>query len=97
MGNRRIVELNDASEVVREIPLPTRCGGMGFGAGGFYIISADDEWENLAFAKFDITASKPDLEPVAGIAFDGARSLAFDGSAWWTSDREVGQIVTFTA
>jgi hypothetical protein len=95
MGLRRIVTLNDAGAVVREFPLPTRIVGMGFGADGFSVISCDEEFENLKLARFDL-AGKNDLEPVAGIAFEGARALAWDGSAWWTSDREIGDIVSFT-
>ncbi len=40
MGLRRIVALDAAGAIVREIALPTRIGGMGFGPGGFYLISA---------------------------------------------------------
>jgi hypothetical protein len=97
MGLRRIVTLDDAGAIVREIALPTRIGGMGFGPGGFYVISADEEFENLALATFDVTSNDPKLAPIAGIAFDGARSIAYDGSGWWTSDREVSEIVSFTA
>jgi len=97
MGKRRIVALDDAFAITREIALPTRCGGMGFGPGGFYIISADEEFEVLTFARLDLNDERPALAPVAGIPFDGARSLAYDGSAWWTSDREAGEIVAFTA
>jgi hypothetical protein len=94
LGLQRILQLDDAGAAVREIALPTRMGGMGFGPDGFTIISADDEWENLKLARFDL-GGKHDLEPVANIPFDGARSLAWDGTAWWTSDREIGDIVSF--
>lgn len=97
MGLRRIVSLNDAGAIVREVALPTRIAGMGFGPDGFYIISGDEEWENLKLATFDVASSDPKLSPIASIPFDGARALAYDGSAWWTSDREVSEIVSFTA
>jgi sugar lactone lactonase YvrE len=95
MGLQRVAALDAHDKVTRTIALPTRCGGIGFGPGGFYIISADDEWENVKFAKLDITEDAPDLEPLASIEFD-ARALAYDGSAWWTSNREENEIVAFT-
>jgi len=95
MGNRRILALDASGSVLREIPLPTRFGGMGFGEGTFYIIAADDEFENLQLATLDLQLGKPDIVPVAAIPFD-ARSLAFDGNAWWTSHREASEIVSFT-
>lgn len=69
---------------------------MGFRAGTFYIISADEEFENLQLATLDVQASNPPLAPMATIPFD-ARSLAFDGHAWWTSHREASEIVSFLA
>ena len=96
MGLRRIVTLDGAGTIVREVALPTRIGGMGFGPGGFYVISTDEEFENLKLATFDVASNEPKLAPIADIPFDGARSIAYDGSAWWTSDREASEIVSFT-
>ncbi|MGH7728032.1 MAG: YncE family protein [Vulcanimicrobiaceae bacterium] len=96
MGFRRIVALDDHLSIVREIALPTRCVGMGFGPGAFYVISADEEFENLRLATLDLGVGHPDIAPRAAIPFD-ARSLAFSGSSWWTSHREAGEIVSFTA
>jgi outer membrane protein assembly factor BamB len=97
MGNRRILALDAQGGVARELALPTRFGGMGFGpSGGFYIITADEEWENLRFAKLDLRSGTMNPDPIARIP-DGWRSLAYDGSSWWTCDREAGEIVTFAA
>jgi sugar lactone lactonase YvrE len=94
MGNRRILALGPDGSILREIALPTRCGGMGFRASTFYIISADEEFEHLQLATLDLQVSNPALASVAAIPFD-ARSLAFDGNAWWTSHREASEIVSF--
>jgi outer membrane protein assembly factor BamB len=94
MGNRRILALDANGSILREIALPTRCGGIGVRAGTFYIISADEEFENLQLATLDVQVSNPALAPVAAIPFD-ARALAFDGDAWWTSHREASEIVSF--
>jgi len=94
MGNRRVLEIDADGSVRREIALPTRFGGMGFRGSTFYIISADEEFENLQLATLDLKLNDPALVPVASIPFD-ARSLAFDGNAWWTSHREASEIVSF--
>ena len=60
------------------------------------MLAADEEFENLEFARADLQQSVAATEPIASVPFDG-RALTFDGSMWWTSDREEGQIVAFTA
>lgn len=95
MGNRRILVLDGRYKVLREIPLPTRIGGMASYQGTFYVIAGDEELENLRFATLDIE-SPARVKEVARLSFD-ARSLAFDGSKWWTSHRDESEIVAFTA
>ena len=95
MGNRRVVALDEQGTIQREIALPARTAGLGFANGTFYLISGDDELENLHLATFDFQANTPDTVQLASIPFD-ARCLAFDGSAWWTSHREASEIVSFT-
>jgi hypothetical protein len=36
------------------------------------------------------------VDPIASVPFDG-RALTFDDATWWTSNREEGEIVAFTA
>ncbi|MBV8244843.1 MAG: hypothetical protein JOZ38_02875 [Candidatus Eremiobacteraeota bacterium] len=95
MGNRRLLVLDGAYNIQREVPLPTRIGGLGFASGGLYVISADEEWENLHFSSLNGDAEHPQVSEIASIPFD-ARALTFDGSAWWTSHREASEIVSFT-
>ena len=95
MHDRRIVVMDAGGKIEREIPLPTRIGGMGFREGTLYIIAADEEFENLRLATLDERQSAPQAVEVAIIPFD-ARSLAYDGSAWWTNHREASQIVSFS-
>lgn len=93
MHNRRIVTLDAQTHITSEIPLPTACGGFGFGPDGtLYMISADDEFEKLELATLNVDGK---MTAVAPIDF-GARSLAYDGAVWYTSDREAGYIVSFT-
>jgi DNA-binding beta-propeller fold protein YncE len=91
---RRIVALDENAHVAATFPLPTRIAGMGFGPNGtLFAISADAEFEELAFGALSLT-EQPAFAAVAPMPF-GARALAFDGSAWYTSDREVGDVVRF--
>ncbi|HVN68571.1 MAG TPA: hypothetical protein VMU38_02830 [Candidatus Binatia bacterium] len=95
-GKRQILTLDANLAIARTIALPTRCGGFAFGPGGdCYMITADAEFENLEFARFDLRAAEPKPEPIAAVPFD-ARGLTFDGTAWWTCHREENQIVAFT-
>jgi sugar lactone lactonase YvrE len=96
-GKRRILALDSRGGVQREIALPVRCGGFAFdGSGSAFMLAADDEFENLEFARVDLQQSVAAVDPIASVPFDG-RALSFDGSTLWTSDREEGEIVAFTA
>ncbi len=95
MGFRRILELNAEGTIEREIALPTRCAGFGFGPDGFYMTSADEEFENLVFGRFDIGSREPQFESIRPLP-EEARSLAYDGTRWWTSLRDANEIASFT-
>ena len=96
MHYRRILEMDAHYTVRREIALPTRCAGFAFGPDGrFYMISTDDEFENLQFGTLDVTQNEPQFEPIRPLP-DEARSLAFDGARWWTCLRDANEIASFT-
>jgi hypothetical protein len=96
MTFRRILALKPDATVERVITLPTRCAGLSFGPDGrFFMISGDDELEHLRFGTLDITRSEPQFESIRSLP-DEARSLAYDGSAWWTCLRDANEIASFT-
>lgn len=96
-GKRRILELDDSGDTRREIALPTRCGGFAFRApGDCRMLSADEEFDNLTFARIDLSKNAPEAEPIAPINAE-ARALTFDGDLWWTSYREENDVVAFAA
>ncbi len=95
MHYRRVLIMGPDGTIQRQVPLPSRIGGMGFRSGTLYVISADEEFESLHFATLDAQSEKAEITEIATIPFD-ARSLAFDGQVWWTSHREASQIVSFT-
>jgi len=98
MTFRRILELEGDVGVRREIALPTRCAGFGFGNHErFYMISGDDELEHLQFGTLDIASGDaPQFEAIRPLP-DEARSLAFDGARWWTCLRDTNEIASFSA
>ncbi len=95
-GKHRILALAADGSVAREIALPTRCAGFAFGAASeSYIISADEEFENLTFGTIDLGESNPAVTTIAKVPID-ARGLTFDGALWWTSHRDASEIVAFS-
>lgn len=96
MHYRRILEMNSDYAIRREITLPTGCAGFAFGPDDrFYMISADDEFENLSLGTIDVTHDRPQFERIRPMP-DEARCLLHDGSTWWTSLRDANEIATFT-
>ncbi len=94
-GKGRILELDDRAGVRREVALRTRCAGFAFRApGDCRMLTADEEFDHLTFARIDLSKSAPAAEEIAPINAE-ARALAFDGDLWWTSYREVNEVVAF--
>jgi hypothetical protein len=96
MHYRRILEMGADYAIRREIALPTRCAGFAFGSDGrFYMISADDEFDNLSLGTLDIAQDRPQFEELQPLDSE-ARCLLNDGPSWWTSLRDANEIATFT-
>ena len=93
---RKILALDAHGAILREIPLERTPLGMTITEGCFYLVTSDEEFENLEFARVDARQEKPQITTLATIPFD-ARGLAFDGSRFWTSHRDNNEIVAFTA
>lgn len=95
-GRRRILELDSNGSAKREIALTTSCPGFAFDdRGESFMIAGDEEFENLEFGRVDLAQATAALTPSASVPCDGVRALTFDGNNWWTSDREIAQIVAF--
>ncbi|HEV3153726.1 MAG TPA: hypothetical protein VGZ02_07990 [Candidatus Baltobacteraceae bacterium] len=91
---RRIVALDAQGNVTREIPLPRVPVGMTIANRCFYLVTTDEEFENVQLTRVDAHGEEPLVEAVAAIPFD-ARGLTFDGSRFWTSHRDNNEIVAF--
>lgn len=91
---RKILALDSAGAAVREIALDRIPLGMTIVDGRFYVITSDEEFENLEFTEVDAREGTPRITALASIPFD-ARGLTYDGSQFWTSHRDENQIVAF--
>ena len=92
---KKILTLDGAGNVEHETSLDRRPVGMTAANGCLYVVTTDEDWENRQLTKFDIVDQKPTMTAVAAIPF-AARGLAFDGSRFWTTDRQNSEIVAFT-
>jgi len=92
---RKILALDGQGNILREIPLERTPVGMTIVDGRFFLITGDDEFENLQFWKVDAHGENPAVTVLASIPFD-ARGLTYDGTRFWTSHRDNNEIVAFT-
>jgi tRNA(Arg) A34 adenosine deaminase TadA len=91
---RKILALNGEGAVTREIALDRVPVGMTIVDGNFYLVTTDEEFENVQLTKVDAHGEVPKITALASIPFD-ARGLTFDGSRFWTSHRDASEIVAF--
>jgi len=91
--NARIVALARDGSIERAIALPTRIAGACFHEGALYVITADEEFEQLELATLELDGSRATVTPIATISPE-ARSLAYGAGAWWTNYRERNEIVS---
>lgn len=91
---QRILALDGQGDIIREIALERRPVGMTIADGVFYVITGDEEFENLEFRRVDAHNETPEVTVLASIPFD-ARGLTYDGARFWTSHRDNNEIVCF--
>jgi hypothetical protein len=92
---RKILALDGKGAIMHEIPLSRTPVGMTIADGAFYLVTTDEDFENVQLTKVDARGETPVITTAASIPFD-ARGLAYDGSRFWTSHRDENQIVAFT-
>lgn len=95
IGNRRIVTLGPDGAVRKQTPLPSRLAGVGCNGDTLYGLAGDEEFEHLHLARIDVSGAEAAFHNIASIS-DAARGLAHDGGAWWTSYRDLNEIVSFS-
>lgn len=95
---KKILELDAAGGVVRTIDVPRGIVGMVIIDGRFYLATAAgrDMPADYRLMRLDARGATPIFTELAAFAFN-PRSLAWDGTKFWTNDREKPAIVAFAA
>jgi hypothetical protein len=93
--HRTILSLDAKGAVIRTIALERVPIGMTIVQGSFFLVTSDEEFEDVQLTKVDARGTAPSITAVARIPF-AARGLTFDGTRFWTSHRDNNEIVAFT-
>lgn len=94
---QQIVSLDDAGNSGTTIALPHQVCGCVVYEGRFYLVTTDDETTtDYYLTRVDARGAAPVIDDLARIPFP-ARSLAFDGTRFWTNHRAADEIVAFAA
>ena len=93
--NHRILKLGTGGEILREIAVGAEISGYVFVNGIIYVLCGTEQGEgDWRIARLNPAEEKPRVEELARVPFQ-CRSLAFDGSSFWTNHREADRIVRF--
>ena len=92
---KRILEFDEAGAVLRTIPVPREITGMVIVGGKFYLVTTESrKVDDYRLLCLDARKEQPEIVELASIPF-GARSLAYDGTKFWTNCRAENTIVAF--
>ncbi len=91
----RVVALDEAGAVVRTIVLKNPPAGITFCDGRLYMVSVDDANDRRLLSRTDPRDENASVEDLAVLPF-AARGLAFDGTRFWSGERDANEIVAFT-
>jgi len=93
--NKRILELDEAGAVLRTIDVPAMPTGMVVVGGRFYLTTLPSkDSTDVRLACLDARKDQPEYHELAAIPF-AARGLGFDGTKFWTVERESNTIIAF--
>jgi hypothetical protein len=91
----RLIRLDFAGNVLRTIALGAEISGHVFVDGRLYVLrGTEQDGERWHVARLDPRQESPDIEELARVPF-ACRSLAFDGSRFWTNHRAANETVSF--
>ena len=96
--NLRILELDGQKTVQRTIAAPRQICGMVIVNGRFFLMTTagPDEPDDYRVMRLDARKSEPEVTEIARVPFL-ARSLAWDGTKFWTNARDENALVAFSA
>jgi len=91
----RILKLDPSGSILREIAIHAEICGHVFVDGLIYVLRGTEQGEgDWRIARLDPREETPQIEELARVPFQ-CRSLAYDGSHFWTNHREADQIISF--
>lgn len=95
---KKLLQLDAAGHVTRTIDVPRGITGMVIVDGRFYLMTAADRGEptDSRVMRLDARGARLEIDELASVGFNG-RSLAWDGTKFWTTDRETHEIIAFAA
>lgn len=93
--NQKVLTLGGGGQVKGSIDVPHGICGQVFIGDSIYLTTTDDEETNEYFlTRIDLSGPEPTIEDIAHIPFP-ARSLAYDGTNFWTNHRVNNETVCF--
>jgi hypothetical protein len=91
----RILKLDRAGQIMREIAVGAEISGHVFVDGSIYVLRGTEQnGGDWRLAKLDPREAVPEVKELACVPFQ-CRSLAYDGERLWTNYREADRMVCF--
>ena len=93
--DQRIVEIDLSGKALRTIQTPRQVTGLTVVGGRIYAVGTPDtKSKDYRLSRIDARGPQLEIVELAALPFV-ARSLAFDGTRFWTHDRDERKIVAF--
>lgn len=92
--DKKLIELDERGAAVREVQLERRPVGMTIVNEVFYLVTVDEAWDDGRFDRLGINDDGSSMQALRSFPFK-PRSVAFDGTRFWTADRNNHAIVSF--
>ena len=93
--NHRILRLDAAGSILREIAVGAEICGQAFAGDHLYVLlGTEQDGESWRIARLDPREENPRAEDLARVPF-ACRSLAWDGERFWTNHRAANETVSF--
>ncbi|MGB8796523.1 MAG: hypothetical protein WCC70_03105, partial [Candidatus Aquilonibacter sp.] len=94
--DKKIIELDENGAAVRGVQLERRPVGMTIANDAFYLVTVDEEWGDGRFDRLGIDDDASSIQALRSLPFK-PRSVAFDGTQFWTAHRDNHAIVSFSS
>ncbi|MGI9114231.1 MAG: hypothetical protein ACR2FX_04205 [Chthoniobacterales bacterium] len=93
---QRILKLDQSGDIIAVIDVGAEISGHTFTEGAIYVLRGTEEnGESWTIARLDPREERPCVTDLATVPF-ACRSLAFDGTNFWSNHRAAGEVVAFS-